>query len=68
MRIRNKLNGGYAEVSDEYAARLTVGGVWEIPGTTEPKVDPAPVKRRTRKAAAKAVAVEPVEAPPVIEE
>lgn len=58
MRIRNKLNGGYADVSDEYAALLTVSGPWEIPGS-EPK--PAPVKR-ARKAAVKPP-VEPVEAP-----
>ncbi|AAC18458.1 hypothetical protein SEA_LAKES_20 [Mycobacterium phage Lakes] len=43
MRIQSTVNGGFAEVSDEYAQRLIAAGGWKRPRkprTTKPK--PAP--------------------------
>ncbi|ERB55491.1 hypothetical protein N806_31210 [Rhodococcus sp. P27] len=48
--IRHKLNGGLADVSDEYAERLiaTCPSEWELA-----KTKPAPAARKTRKTAQK---------------
>ena len=48
MKIRNKTNGGYAEVDEGYAAVLVANSTWEIVGD-----EPAKPVRRPRKAAAK---------------
>lgn len=49
MQIRSILNGGLAEVSDEFAAELIAAGGWEAAEKPErkrqaPKPKPAPVE------------------------
>ncbi|AIS73690.1 hypothetical protein SEA_POCAHONTAS_17 [Mycobacterium phage Pocahontas] len=51
MKIRHKINGGLAEVEDEYGERLVIGGVWER--ADAPKKRAAAPRRRARKSAAK---------------
>ncbi|AEK07382.1 hypothetical protein ROCKSTAR_16 [Mycobacterium phage Rockstar] len=53
MRIRHKVNGGHAVVSDEVGERLVAGNVWERADAPKPQ---AP-KRRRRRATPKPVEV-----------
>ncbi|QGJ97369.1 hypothetical protein PBI_ISCA_16 [Mycobacterium phage Isca] len=50
MRIRHKVNGGHAVVSDEVGERLVAGNVWERADAPKPK-------RRRRRATQKPVEV-----------
>lgn len=45
MKIQSLLNGGVAEVSDEYGKRLVDGPHWAVAGA---KAEPAVKRRRSR--------------------
>lgn len=50
MRIQSTTNGGFADVTDDYAERLIAAGGWKRhrkPRTTKPK--PAPEKEPSTK-------------------
>lgn len=55
-KIRHKINGGLAEVSDEYAEKLIEKGLWASAD------DPAPAPRPRRGRPPKKTVSEPVEA------
>ncbi|QBP32400.1 hypothetical protein SEA_AVATARAHPEG_16 [Mycobacterium phage AvatarAhPeg] len=54
MKIRNKANGGVAEVSEDYGKALIAGGGWEAD---------APKRQRAKKSSPKPPEPAPAEAP-----
>jgi len=56
MKIQSLLNGGVAEVSDEYGKRLVAGPHWAVAGA---KAEPAVKRRRSRAVKEEAPVEEP---------
>ena len=57
MKIRHRINGGSAEVSDQYGEALIASGSWELAEAPK-KAAPTQPRRRATKAAQKTVQVD----------
>ncbi|MGZ6053970.1 MAG: DUF7302 family protein [Isosphaeraceae bacterium] len=57
MKLRHKINGGLAEVSDDYGNALVEAGLWEAAEDTETE-SPTQPPRRPRKTAQKGAQTE----------